>query len=548
MSSQMKASPQSSAIAQYDAIIIGAGVSGLYQLYCLREAGFSVRVFEDGGDLGGTWYWNRYPGARFDSESQTYAYSFSKELVAEWNWNEAFSPQPDNLRYLDFVAKKFDLRKDIQFNSRVKSAIFDEASSRWNVELEDGTKARARFLISAMGILSTPLMPNFPGMDSFRGESFHTSRWPQDPNGFGGRDVGFAGKRVGVIGTGATAIQLIPEVAKTAAHLTVFQRTPNYAVPLRNFRIDDKTQAEFKTNYDAMFKRCNETFSGMIHEFDPRSALEVTPAEREALFEKLYNTPGFALWLGNFSDIMSNPEANRLISEFVANKIRQRVKDPKLAEKLVPRDHGFGLRRVPMETGYYETFNQPNVTLVDVRESPIQRITPNGIQTGDREYELDIIIYATGFDAVTGALTAVDIRGVGGMSLKDKWAEGPKTFLGLQTSGFPNFFMLFGPQVAFSNYTRGAEQNADFVTGLVRHMGNSQFSRVEATKKSEEDWNDLVNQLAYETLLPKANSWFMGDNVPGKKRSVVFYFGGSPAYRAKCEDVVAKGYEGFELQ
>ena len=548
MSSSMKASPQSSAVAQYDAIVIGAGVCGLYQLYRLREAGLSAHLYEAGGDVGGTWYWNRYPGARFDSESHSYGYSFSKELIEEWNWTEAFSPQPETLRYLDFVATKFDLRRDIQFNTRVKSATFDESASRWEIETKKGEKARARFLISGMGILSTPLMPDFTGMDSFAGESFHTSRWPQDPNGYGGKDVGFAGKRVGVIGTGATAIQLIPEVAKKAAHLTVFQRTPNYAVPLGNRMLDAKTQAEHKANYEAIFKRCNETYSGMIHDFDPRSALEVTPGEREALFERLYNTPGFALWLGNFSDIMISPEANALITKFVANKIRQRVKDPILAEKLIPKDHGFGTRRVPMETGYYEAYNQPNVTLVDVRETPIECITPKGIKTSAGEHELDMIVYATGFDAVTGALTAVDIRGVGGLKLKDKWADGAKTYLGMQTSGFPNFFMLYGPQGAFCNYTRCAELNADFVTGLIRHMDSRQKMRVEVTKKAEEGWNDHVNEVAEGTLLPAANSWFMGDNVKTKKRGAVFYFGGSPAYRAKCEDVVAKGYEGFELR
>ncbi|MEQ1888947.1 MAG: NAD(P)/FAD-dependent oxidoreductase [Alphaproteobacteria bacterium] len=535
------------AIRQYDAIIIGAGVAGLYQLYLLREAGLSVRVFEDGGDVGGTWYWNRYPGARFDSESHTYGYSFSKELVQEWNWTEAFSPQPDNLAYLSFVAKKFDLRKDIQFNARVNSATFDEAANMWLIETESGEQARARFLISAMGILSVPLMPNIAGMDSFAGESFHTSRWPQDPNGFGGKDVGFAGKRVGVIGTGATAIQLIPEVARTAAQLTVFQRTPNYAAPLGNRLLDEKTQAEYKANYDEIFSKCNATFSGMIHDFDPRSALEVSPQEREAVFEALYAQPGFALWLANFADILTSPEANALISEFVANKIRRRVKDPRIAEKLIPRDHGFGTRRVPMETNYYEVYNQPNVTLVDVRETPIECITSKGVKIGDTVHELDMIIYATGFDAVTGALTRMDIRGPGGVLLRDKWADGAATYLGMQTAGFPNFFMLFGPQAAFCNYTRCAEQSAEFVTGLIRHMGSHQLGRVEAVKQAEDAWNAHVLEVAAETLLPKANSWFMGDNVKGKKRAPVFYFGGSPAFRAKCEDVVAKDYEGFAL-
>ena len=545
----MSSKPQAalSGGSYYDAIVIGAGVSGLYQLYKLREAGLSVRVFEDGGDLGGTWYWNRYPGARFDSESHSYAYSFSEELLQEWNWTEAFSPQPDNLRYLDYVAKKFDLRKDIQFNSRVRSAIFDESANIWQVETETGDVARARFLISAIGILSTPLMPSFAGMDSFAGESFHTSRWPQDPNGYGGKDVGFKGKRVGVIGTGATAIQLIPEVAKSAAHLTVFQRTANYSTPLGNHLIDDKQQAEFKATYAATFKRCRETFSGMVHDFDPRSALEVSDEEREAVFEKLYSQPGFALWLANFSDIMINPEANALISAFVANKIRQRVKDPKVAEMLIPRDHGYGTRRVPMETNYYEVYNQPNVKLVDVKATPIECVTAKGIKTSAAEYDLDMIIYATGFDAVTGAFNKIDIRGEKGVRLKDKWANGADTYLGMQTVGFPNFFMLFGPQAAFCNYTRCAEQNVEFVIELISHMHKQQLQRVAPASHAEAEWCAHVEEVAAGTLLPTANSWFMGDNVKGKKRAPVFYFGGSPAFRARCEEVAANGYAGFEL-
>src|SRR5580693_4931302 len=423
---------------RYDAIVIGAGMSGLYQLYRLRQLGLRVLVLEAGTGVGGTWYWNRYPGARFDSESYSYAYSFSPELLAEWDWGEHFAGQPETLRYLNHVADRFDLRRDIQFRSRVASAHYQDAARRWDITLEDGQCFAARFMITAIGPLSAPTMPAIPGVDSFEGQSFQTARWPHEA-------VELAGKRIAVIGTGATGIQTIQEVAKTAGHLTVFQRTPNWCAPLHNSKIDAATMARIKAGYPDMFKRCQETFACFLHTPDPRGTFEVTPEEREAFFEKLYGEPGFGIWQGNFRDILTDRKANALISDFVARKIRERVKDPAVAEKLIPRNHGFGTRRVPLESGYFEVYNQPNVRLVDINETPIERITPTGIKTSDAEYEFDIIIYATGFDAITGSFDRIDIRGGAGLKLKDKWKDGPQTFLGILVDDFPNMLMVMGP-------------------------------------------------------------------------------------------------------
>jgi len=381
-------------VEQFDAIVIGAGVAGLYQLYCLRELGLSVRCFEDGSSVGGTWYWNRYPGCRFDSESETYGYSWSKELLQEWDWKEHFSGQPENEQYLNYVADEFDLRKDIQFNARVKSASYDEKANRWEIELESGQRARAQFLVAAVGILSARYMPPFEGIDSFKGESYHTSRWPKEK-------VDFTGKRVAVIGTGATAVQLIPIVAKEAGHLTVFQRTANYCAPLRNGLVSPETENQWKATYLEIHKKCRETATGFTHDFDQRKAMSVSKEERLALYEELWALPGFKKWLGNFRDIMTSREANEDFAEFVRNKIRARVKDPVVAEKLVPKDHAFGAKRIPLETEYYEAYNRDNVLLIDIKETPIERITPKGIKTSEKEYEFDVIIYATGFDAFT---------------------------------------------------------------------------------------------------------------------------------------------------
>ena len=528
---------------QFDAIIIGAGLTGLYQLYKLRQLGLSVRVYEAGSGVGGTWYWNRYPGARFDSESYSYGYSFSEELLQEWDWKEHFSGQPENERYLNYVADKFDLRRDIQFNARIASAVYDERGNRWQLQTEDGHRAQAQFLITAVGVLSAPQMPNVEGLDTYTGEWCHTGLWPKTP-------MKLAGKRVGVIGTGATAVQLITEIAKEVGHLTVFQRTPNYCAPLRNGPIDEETQKKIKASYPEIFQKCRETFASMIHQFDPRSALEVSAEEREAFYEQIWAEPGFRKWLGNFRDVMSNKEANDTFAEFVRNKIRARVKNPAVAEKLVPKNHPFGSKRVPLESGYYEVYNQDNVVLVDLKETPIERITPKGIKTSTTEYEFDVIIFATGFDAVTGAFNRINIRGVGAQALKDKWADGPRTYLGIQSVGFPNLFTLVGPHngATFCNIPRCSEQNVEWVTECIRYMREHKHGRIEAKLDAEGAWTEHVADTIADSLLLQADSWFMGANTPGKKRTFLMYAGGSPAYRAKCEEVAAKGYEGFMLQ
>src|SRR5271163_2518938 len=446
---------------EFDAVVIGAGVSGLYQLYKLRELGLRARVFESGTGVGGTWYWNRYPGARFDSESYTYGYSFSEELLQEWNWAERFSGQPENERYLNYVADKFDLRRDIQCNSRVAAAHYQEDTRSWDVVLEDGRHYNTRLLITAIGVLSAPTMPRIAGVDTFKGQSCHTHYWPKEK-------VSFEGKRVAVIGTGATAVQTIQEVAKTVGHLTVFRRTPNWCAPLHNDNIGKEEMRRIRASYPEIFARCSETPGCFIHPPDPRATHEVTPEEREAFWEKLYGEPGFGIWQGNFRDILVDRKANALISDFIARKIRERVSDPAVADKLIPKNHGFGTRRVPLESGYFEVYNQPNVKLIDITETPIERITPTGVKTKDAEYEFDIIIYATGFDAITGAFDRIDIRGVDGVSLKEKWQDGPQTFLGILVDGFPNLLMVMGPHAGLGNFPRAAEYSADWVTGLIR--------------------------------------------------------------------------------
>ncbi|MDP1841733.1 MAG: NAD(P)/FAD-dependent oxidoreductase [Reyranella sp.] len=538
----MAASRQTQAL-DYDAIVIGAGISGLYQLHRLRELGMRVRVLEAGTGVGGTWYWNRYPGARFDSESYSYGYSFSQELLDEWHWTEHFAPQPETLRYLNFVADKLDLRRDIQFKSRVSAAHYGEETRSWDVTLEDGSRYTSRFLITAIGPLSAPTMPRIPGVESFKGQSCHTARWPHE-------GVDFAGKRVAVIGTGATGVQTIQEVAKTAGHLTVFQRTPNWCAPLHNGKISEEEMREIRAGYPEIFKRCQETFACFLHTPDPRATHEVTPEEREAFFEKLYGEKGFGIWQGNFRDVLVDRKANALLSDFVARKIRERVTDQKVAEQLIPRNHGFGTRRVPLETKYYEVYNQPNVALVDINETPIERITPNGIKTSDREYAFDIIIYATGFDAITGSFDRIDIRGAGGLRLKDKWTGGPKTYLGVQVEGFPNMMMLMGPHTALGNIPRSIEYNVEWVTGLIRHMRAHNLTRVDARPDGVKSWTDHVIALGEGMLSNEVDSWMTGinRNVDGKQvRTVARYSGSAPAYRARCDAVAADEYREMAL-
>ncbi len=524
--------------ARLDVIVIGAGVAGLYQLHRLRELGLDVRVYEAGSDVGGTWYWNRYPGARFDSESWSYGYSFSEDLLQEWEWPEHFSAQPDTLRYLEFVADKFDLRRDIRFKSRMVAAHFDDGTDRWTVTFEDGRQDSARLLITALGPLSAYTLPNIPGRDTYKGQAFHTARWPRE-------GVSLAGKRVGIIGTGATAIQCIQTIAREVGSLTVFQRTPNWAAPLHNRRITPEEQKRIKASYAEIFERCRQTSTCFIHQTDPRNALDVSPEEREAFWEKLYSEPGFGIWVGNFADVLTDKKANALASAFMARKIRERVKDQKVADKLIPKDHGFGTRRLPLESGYFEVYNQPNVRLVDINETPIERITEQGIRTTSEDFAFDVLIYATGFDGVTGPYDRVDIRGPGGRRLKDDWQGMPKTFLGMLADGFPNMLMVLGPHTARGNIPRNIEEIVDWLSGLVGFMRARGHHRVETRRAEVDRWVAEVEQAVEGLLFNDVNSWQTGvnRNVEGRQvRRILGYYGGALAYRRRIEAVAGGGY------
>lgn len=533
--------------SDYEVIVIGAGVAGIYQIKRLVDLGVSATVLEAGGDLGGTWYWNRYPGARFDSESYTYGYSFSKEVLDEWHWKEHFSGQPENLRYLNFVADKFDLRRHMQFNCRVEAARFDEAECRWRLTVSDGRELTCRFVIMALGLLSTPTLPRYDGMDSFKGRSFHTFYWPHEP-------VELTGKKVAVIGTGATAIQLIPEVAREAAELTVFQRRPNWCAPLNNSPISDQEMAEIRARYDEIFAACARTPGGFEHEPDRRGFWDVPREERLAMWDRLYDAPGFGIWLRNFREIFTDEDANAEFSAYIADRIRKRVKDPATAEKLIPRDHGFGVQRVPLETHYLEAYNRDNVHLVDIGETPIERVTETGLRTGARDYDFDIIVYATGFDAMTGSFDHIDIQGVGGARLRDKWRDGPSTYLGMMVHGFPNMFMPAGPQSgsASSNYPRGIETGVNWCTALLEDLWARGGIRAEATQAAEDRWTGHVAKMYETMLMRKAKSWFTGynSNVPGHEQGRIRYFvynGGAPKYVSIINQVVADGYAGIDL-
>jgi cation diffusion facilitator CzcD-associated flavoprotein CzcO len=532
-------------VEEHDIVIIGAGLTGIYQLYRAREAGFDAIAVEAADGLGGTWYHNRYPGCRFDSESYTYGYSFSKELLEEWHWNEHFSPQPENLKYLNYVTEKFDLRPHMHFGCRVQAADFDEAERRWTVTIADGRSFHCRFLITAVGVLSTPVMPRLEGIDRFKGLWFHTYDWPHEP-------PDLTGKRVAVIGTGATAVQLIPVVAESAGELFVFQRHPNWCAPLHNGPIDEAEMADIRARYDEIFERCRQTPGGFIHMPDRRKPFELPEGERYAFWEELYASSGFRIWQGNFRDVLMDEAANEEFSEFVANKIRERVHDPVTAEKLIPRDHGFGTRRIPMETRYYEAYNRANVHLVDLNETPIEGITETGLRTKGRDYEVDVIVYATGFDAITGAFDRIDVTGLNGRKLKDKWVDGPLTYLGVQTAGFPNLLMIAGPQAGsgFTNFGRGIEEAVDWTTDLLRYLRDHDHTSIDTTPDGEHDWGRHVQDMYDLLLLGKVKSWFTGynSNIEGRdKMRAVAYNGGAPRYRKRLAEVASKGYEGFVL-
>ena len=530
----------------YQAVIIGAGVAGIYQIKRLADLGVRATVLDANADLGGTWYNNRYPGARFDSESYTYSYSFSKEVLDEWHWTEKFSPQPETLQYLNFVTDKFDLRKHMQFGCWVESMVFDDEANFWTIRLADGRDITTRFVISGMGVLSTPTLPNFEGMASFEGKSFHASQWPHEP-------LDLTGKRVAVVGSGATAIQLIPEVAKVAKSLTVFQRRANWAAPLNNGPISVSDMDEIRERYDEIFATCARTPGGFEHEPDRRGFYDVSPQERRKLWDRLYDEPGFGIWLQNFTDIFFDEKANAEFSDYIADRIRQRVDDPAVAELLIPKDHGFGIQRVPLETGYFETYNRDNVLLVDGATTPIVRVTPTGIETNEDAFEFDVIVYATGFDAFTGAFDQIDIQGAGGARLRDKWEAGPVTYLGATVRGFPNFLMLVGPQTAASNFPRGAELSVDWVTPLLEYMWAHGYQRFDVDEAAEAEWFQHVKDMYQGMLLRKAKSWFTGynSNIEGHEHGKMrynIYNGGGPRYARMLEEAAENDYKGMYFQ
>lgn len=530
----------------YQAVVIGAGVAGIYQIKRLADLGVRATVLDANADLGGTWYNNRYPGARFDSESYTYSYSFSKEVLDEWHWTEKFSPQPETLQYLNFVADKFELRQYMQFGCWVESMVFDDDANFWTIRLADGRELTTRFVISAVGVLSTPTLPNFEGMASFEGKSFHASQWPHEP-------LDLTGKRVAVVGSGATAIQLIPEVAKVAKNLTVFQRRANWAAPLNNGPISSSDMDELRERYDEIFATCARTPGGFEHEPDRRGFYDVSREERLKLWDRLYDEPGFGIWLQNFTDIFFDEKANAEFSDYIADRIRRRVNDPVVAELLIPKDHGFGVQRVPMETGYFETYNLDNVSLVEGAATPIVRVTPTGIETSEAVFEFDVIVYATGFDAFTGAFDQIDIRGAGGARLSDKWETGPVTYLGATVRSFPNFLMLVGPQTAASNFPRGAELSVDWVTPLLQYMWAHDYQRFDVDEAAEAEWSQHVKDMYQGMLLRNAKSWFTGynSNIEGHEHGKMrynIYNGGGPRYARMLKEAAANDYEGMYFQ
>ena len=537
----MSESQTGRAAEDFDAVIVGAGFGGMCMLHHLRDLGFTARVFEAGSDVGGTWYWNRYPGARCDVESMEYSYGFSEELQQEWEWTERYAPQAEILSYLNHVADRFDLRRDMRFDTRATSALFDEASLRWTVRTEAGAEVSAQFLIMATGCLSSTNTPDFPGLDSFRGETYHTGRWPHE-------GVDFTGKRIGVIGTGSSALQSIPLIAQEADQLVVFQRTATYAVPAHNAPLDPAEEAEIKADYAGLRAGNRQALVGFgsRHPGNEDSALVADPAERAAQFEARWERGGLQ-FLGAYGDLLIETEANEMAAEFVRDKIRQTVTDPAVAELLTPRTV-IGCKRLCVDTGYYETFNRPNVTLVDVSETPISELTPGGLRVGDTDYDFDCIVFATGFDAMTGALLAVDIRGRDGVTLRDAWSGGPRTLLGLGVSGFPNLFTITGPgsPSVLTNMITSIEQHAEWISDCVAYLRDHDYRTIEATTPAQDEWVDYVNAIADFTLYPRCNSWYLGANIPGKPR-VFMPLIGFPPYAEQCAAIAANDYEGFVL-
>ena len=530
-------------IEDLDVIVVGAGFAGLYLLDRLRNMGMTVQVFEVGGGLGGVWYWNCYPGARVDSSGPIYQYS-RDDLWRKWQFSELYPSWQEIRDYFHYVDEKLGLSRDIRFNRRVTEAEFDPARDRWTIRSNDGSVASARYLVLCTGLGSKPYIPDLPGLSDFAGESHHTALWPQQ-----GLDM--AGKRVGVIGTGASGVQVAQEAAGVAAHLTVFQRTPNMALPMRQTKLDEDTSRHMKEKYPEIYDRRTKTFSGADIDFLTKAAFEVSDDERQATFERVWEIGGFAPWVGSFNDILTDEKANRAAYKFWRDKTRARINDPAVAEILAPTEpiHPYGVKRPSLEQHFYEIFNQPNVSLVDLRATPIERVTRSGIKTASGEHDLDILVLATGFDAVTGGLTSIDIRGTQGETLKEKWARGVRAHLGMAAAGFPNLLFVYGPQSpnAFCNGPTCAEVQGDWIAQLLDHLRRRNSTRIEATVPAEEAWRAQVLALADNTLFPRADSWYFGANIPGKRREMLIFAGGLPAYIAMCRDSADKGYEGFAI-
>jgi cation diffusion facilitator CzcD-associated flavoprotein CzcO len=540
----MTSTQKSNSLTDLDAVVVGAGFSGLYMLYRLREAGFSTRVFEAGDNVGGTWYWNRYPGARCDVESIYYNYTFSDELLREWTWSSKYAEQPEILSYINFVADKFDLRRDIQFKTLVNFAQFNEEKNRWDIQLNDGKTVSAKYFITAVGCLSASNVPKFKGLENFSGEWYHTGRWPHEK-------VDFKGKRVGVIGTGSSGIQSIPVIAQEAEHLTVFQRTPQYSTPARNEPYDPDFIKQVRENYSEIRKQMRQSLTGIPAVPRNRSALEDTQEERRRIYEAAWEKGGLLTLSYSYNDLSINPEANETVAEFIRSKIREVVKDPEVAEKLLP-NYYYATKRPIIDTNYFETYNRDNVTLVDVKKAPIEEITPNGLRTAESEYELDMIVFATGFDAMTGPLFKMDIRGKDGVSLKEKWAGGAqtRTYLGIATAGFPNMFMLTGPESpsVLSNMMVSIEQHVEWVSDCIKYLRDHGKDVIEVKEEAENTWSKHCREVAESTLYVKTESWYTGANIDGKARGFQIYLGGVGPYRQICDEVAAKGYEGFTLK
>ncbi|WP_051342758.1 flavin-containing monooxygenase [Pseudonocardia spinosispora] len=529
---------------ELDAVVVGAGFSGLYALHVLRDRlGLSVRAIDRAGGVGGVWYWNRYPGARCDIESYSYSYSFSPDLQQEWRWSERFAGQPEILRYLEHVADRFDLRRDIVLDTRITSATWDDDRARWVLTTDIGDRLSARYLISGAGNLSEAATPELDGLDTFDGPVYSTARWPR-----GGVD--FTGKRVAVIGTGSSGIQVIPHIAAQAAHLTVFQRTANYATPIGNGTLDPEFARLVKADYPNLRRRSRDNFAGLPFDLQSPSALAVSDHERSRVYQERWDQGGFRLFLDSYADLFFDEKANDTAAEFIRDRIRERVTDPATAELLCPTDHPYATKRPPLESGYYETYNRDTVELVDLRSSPIQRIIPRGIRTegaAGTDHALDAIVLATGFDGFTGPLLRMGIRGRDGRSLREHWSDGPHTYLGLMTHGFPNLFTITGPQSPsqFYNHPLAAEDHVDWLADCISHLRERGVDRIEPSAEAEHRWGEHTDEVASGALLPRTDSWFMGSNVPGKPRALLIYLGGAPAYRRICADVAERGYQGF---